>query len=449
VNRSNAAYITSLACFLLCIAYSLVLSNEVATGTNLKNIGSRVIAQYTLASALMLFIWQSSAAKVNEGVSISTSLLLVGVLARFILFFAEPYTSNDVTRYLFDGRLVVEGYDPYRTPHNAPELAALRHQWAPPSEHLQYVTLYPPLALGLFSAAASFGVEAALWAWKTFIMLTSLGVLLLGYRVLQHAGKLQHFPLIALSPLLILEAGEGLHLDIVTALTILMAVYFWQSKRLVLVGGCIALGGLLKILPMVLLLPLFIVLTRWQERLVLVLSAVCIWVSGYLISFASGLRPIGSIAVFFEKWRSGSALFLWVEPYVPAMGMLVIVMSIALLGFAMIALYLWVEKREQAISQTGRLDSSLFFGMQLAMALPLMVTPVIFPWYLLPIMVLLALRPNLLVILWSLTIPLLYQVLNQFLCCGDWAPAEWPTHLIGICLIASAAIALLSMVRKP
>lgn len=378
----------------------------------------------------------------NTSLSPTFYLLLVGALARLVLIFIEPYTSNDVARYLFDGRIALEGYDPYQMPHNAHELDSLRQQWMPPAEHVQYATLYPPLALSLFSFASSFGPQTALWVWKALTLSASLTVLLLAYKVLQRAGRLQHLPLVALSPLLILEAGEGLHLDIITALAVLSAIYFWQAKRLSLVGSCIAIGGLLKILPMVLLLPLFIVLNRWQDRVSLVATAFIVWALGYSVGFFLGFRPIGSIAVFFEKWRSGSAFFLWLEPHFSAANMLLIALSVLLIGFACLASYLWKDKFRSVKNNLETLDSKLFLSMQLAMALPLMVSPVVFPWYLLPLVALNALRPNLLVISWTLTIPLLYEVLNQFVCCGDWKPAVWPIHMIGITLIVSVAISL-------
>ncbi len=409
----------------------------------------------------MLYIWIRFP-NISDGFSPVSALLLVGVLVRLLLLFTEPYTSNDVSRYLFDGRIALAGFDPYRIPHSHPELASLRELWAPPDEHTKYVTLYPPLALSLFSLAASFGPLKAIWAWKIISLFASLIVLWLGFKVLERAGKLQNLPLLALSPLLILEAGSGLHLDILTAAAVLAAVYHWQSKNIALVGLFIGIGGLLKILPMVLLLPFFVVLDDWRLRLRLVLTALGVWLSGYMIFFLIGFKPIGSLAVFFEKWRSGSAFFLWLEPHLSQSAMLFLALSVTAVGFVVIAAYLWREKlkvtnmeRAQGIKSVEstkdrelKNEGSVFLAMQFSMALPLLVSPVVFPWYLLPIICLLALRPNLLIILWSLSIPLLYEVLGQFACCNVWAPATWPIHTIGISLMLAIFISLIARVIK-
>lgn len=442
MTYSRTTYFGLLAAFFLTIGYSLVLNSDVVNGNGLESIGIRIVAQYALASVLMLVIWHGGR-RLGDTLSSVFVLLVVGISARLILLAVDPYTSNDVARYLFDGRIAFEGLDPYQVPHDAPQLVTLREQWAPPAEHAKYVTLYPPLALSIFSFAASFGQDAAIWVWKVFTTFASVAVLLLAYKILQRQNKLQHLPLVALSPLLILEAGEGMHLDIITALAVLTAIFFWQSKRLVMVGVCIATGGLLKVLPMVLLLPLFIMLNRWKDRLVLVVVTLSVWLGVYAAAFYLGFRPIGSVAVFFEKWRSGSALFLWLEPHLSTTDMTVTVLGLMSFGFLSVSAYLYRSKRLAHQSKNARqtqLDSALLLSMQLVLAIPLLVSPVIFPWYIVPIMALLALRPNLLMISWSLSIPLLYQVLGQFICCGVWAPANWPVHIIGLSVLVSLMI---------
>ncbi len=421
--------------FLLCICYSLVLSNYVQQGQELQSLGARVIAQYSVASLLMLLLWRVSIVRHVEARTSTHSemvwLITLGLGARLVLLLVDSYTSNDASRYLFDGRIAIEGLDPYRVAHDSPALVELKAQWAPPEEHAKYVTLYPPLALALFSFAASFGISGATLTWKLMATVASIATLLLGTSILKRADRLQHLPLLALSPLMILEAGEGLHLDIFTALAILAAIYFWQSKKLVLVGVFIAVGGLIKILPMAMLLPFFIALRTWRQRLVLVVSALGVWLAAYFVSFMVGFRPVGSLAIFFEKWRSGSAVFLWLEPHLEIRELVLLLAITASVAYFAIAFKLWQRLKRRRSNKQDLLIGSL----QAAMAVPLIISPVIFPWYLLPLMAIVALRPNLPLIVWSLAIPTLYEVLSQFTCCQNWQPENWPIHLIGISLI--------------
>ena len=446
LQRQYIYYIALLG-FLITSAASLVIQAHIQASEHLAFIGGWVIAQYSLASLLMLLAWWRMPK--NHSFHAIALLIVVAVLSRFLLLFVDPYTSNDVYRYLFDGVIALQGYDPYQLSHDSALIADLRQQWQPPAEHAKYVTLYPPLALALFSFAASFGVNDALLAWKILTFIASLLVLLLGYLVLRCAGKRQHFPLLALSPLLIFEAGEGLHIDIFSALAVIAAVYCWQSRQLKWMGLCIGIGGLIKVLPMFLLWPMLFILQRWKERFELVLSSIGVWAGGYGLTWLLGFQPIGSLPVFFEKWRSGSPLFLWLEPYLTAQQIMIILPVLFLAGLLLIAVVLYRLVLQNSAAST--VSETHYLSLQAIMALPLILSPVIFPWYLLPVIVLLALKPNAFLLFWSLSLPLVYEVLGAFICCQSWQPANWPVHTIGVGFMIAAGVhfILIKKRKKP
>ncbi|MBX2848047.1 MAG: hypothetical protein KTR16_07000 [Acidiferrobacterales bacterium] len=425
--------LAALLVFLLTVAYSVVISRQVSGGINLFDIGWQVIAQYSLASVFMLIVWRLMQAQAQPDDVSVILVLATAVLARIVLLLTDPYTSNDVDRYLFDGRVALEGLDPYRVSHNAPELADLRAAWAPPAEHAQYVTLYPPLALALFSIAAWFGAELAPAIWQLMTTIASLSILALGYAVLKYEERLKHIALLALFPLLILEAGEGLHLDVFSALAVMAMVCAWQRQRLLLMAICAGLGALIKILPALAMLPMVLLLPTWWMRIKLSALATGTWLLGYGIAFAIGLQPIGSIAVFFNKWRSGSPVFAWLEPWFSGDALAIFLFAVLILG--LLAIVAAAYRLHACSTDVAAPKAQPYFLMQLAMAIPLLITPVIFPWYILPLVVLIALRYSAFILLWAIGLPLLYEVLNQFLCCQYWAPANWPIHTIGALLL--------------
>jgi len=394
--------------------------------------------QYSIAFMAMLFVWYST--PTQPQFSEFRWLILAAIGARLIPLYVDPYTSNDVLRYLFDGRVALEGLDPYLVPHNAVELIQLREQWMPPAEHAKYPTLYPPLALALFSLAALGGPENAIWIWNTMTTAASLALMFIAYQVLSHADKLRHFPLIALSPLLILEAGEGMHIDIFTALVVLLVIRCWQMNSYLSAGASIGVGALIKVLPILLLLPLFILLRTWRVRLQLVVAAFGILFLGYGAALLIGLKPIGSLEVFFEKWRSGSPFFHWLEPIFGYPSLMILVTILTIIGFVFVGVFSWLKARKT--SNTNTLQSFGVLAMQAMFIIPLFLSPVIFPWYLLPLVVLMSIRPSVFVLIWSFTLPFIYEVLNQFACCGIWAAASWPIHMIGISLLLALAVDL-------
>jgi len=425
-------------CSLLAVLFTSLLSyylSFIARQEISDAIGLYTVLQYSVMGLAMLLAWRTSPQ--SNKLADYRWLLLVAIAARLFLFAVDPYTSNDVARYLFDGRIALEGLDPYRISHDNLALAELRAQWQPPEEHAKYVTLYPPLALGVFALAATAGVVDAVVVWKAILLGASLLTLLIMVKVLQRAGKLQHLALVALSPLLILEAHVGLHIDTLSTLAIAAALYCWQRQYLVSAGIVIGLGATIKLLPIMLLLPLIFTVKSIREATYLLAAALSVVVGVYCSAIALGFHPVGSVAVFFEKWRFAAPLFVVLENFFSGQKILTIMLSLATITCSLVAYFLWCYR------ETLKTNTTLLIGsLQLVLALPLILSPVIFPWYLMSLVPLLALYPNRYLILWMLLMPLTYEVIGPFICCQIWQPAQWPVWLVGLLQLVTFAALL-------
>ena len=395
---------------------SLHAQSDPATG---KAIGWLTVAQFAFTSVCMLLAWFSA----PRAMSLRDVrwLLFVAVLARLICLPMEPYTSNDIDRYMFDGKIAISGYDPYQVTHDAPELAELRSVWQPPVEHVQYPTLYPPLSLALFSLSASAGVDAAPVVWKVLATLAGIATVFLSALVLARIGRLQHLSLVALSPLLILETGVGAHVDVFSALFVALSLYYLLGGRQGLAGLCIGLGALVKILPIALLLPLVLGQKQLRPALVLAVAAGATVAVGYGLALFLGLVPIGSIGTLFEKWRFGSPVFSVLSWAVsPAQAAVAVAVGL-LLGSALIAQRAW------------RLPAPIDICSPLlayTLVMVLLLSPVVFPWYLMALVPLMAVAPRPLLLIWTCTAGLTYEVLGGFYGAGGWEPADWPLVVI-------------------
>lgn len=384
-------------------------------------LGQLTIFQFSGLALCMLAVWWSSTKQLSQ----LTSILVVGIILRLLLIPTGHYTSNDVDRYLFDGYIAFAGFDPYTVNHAAPQFAEVINDWAPPQEHLKYVTLYPPVALALFTFAASFGAEFAPLVWKTMTALASIAVLLLSYVMLKKANKLQHLPLVALSPILILEAGVGAHIDIFASLFVVLCLYFFIHQRLVWVGIAIGLGTLVKLFPLVLAGPLFLYVRTWSRKLKLVTGLFTTLALGYGSAFFVGWTPVGSVGVFFEKFRFGSPFFTALEHSVSPMALFVAVIVLLLLGYTLLAVYTLRLGKQQN-------KTKLYTALQCALSLPLLIGPVVYPWYLMSLIPVLAMSPNRWLLAWTLLLPLTYEVLSQWVCCQIWQPKAWPMIVLTI-----------------
>ena len=198
-------------------------------------------------------------------------ILGVAVALRVALLATTPSLSDDVFRYVWDGKVWNAGIDPYRYPPSAPELASLRDSLWRGINAKDMVTPYPLLAEGLFAAAYRLAPDS-LTAMQGMAVAFDLGVVALLIPMLALAGMDSRRVLIyAWNPLVLVQAAHGAHYDAAMILPLLGAVYLvargwrWAS------GALLAVSVLLKLVPAA-AAPLF--LPSWKLGGLLAMVAV-------------------------------------------------------------------------------------------------------------------------------------------------------------------------------
>lgn len=206
---------------------------------------------------------------------LSLSILCVfAVSFRLILLPTKPTLSDDVFRYVWDGRVQAEGYSPYQFPPNAPELAYLRkvgtelyrEVWRPINRK-EFITVYPPGAqlafAGLWRVVGD-SVTGFKWA---LVLAELLGAAAL-WQLLKHFHQPPERLLIYLwSPLLIFEVAHAGHVDALMLPLLIGAVWARMKERYVWLGILLAGATLIKFFPALLLPALIPWPPRWQRRL--------------------------------------------------------------------------------------------------------------------------------------------------------------------------------------
>ncbi len=391
-------------------------------GVSAASPGHRAVPYLLVHGALlaaMLTAWRTRARVAD--------VLWAGLLIRLALVPVPSFSTHDVDRYLWDGRVALEGLDPYRLAPDHPALAALRAVWPTPAEHAHVPTLYPPGALALFAACASLGHATGFLAWKAIVALASAATLVLARRVLSHRGLGERLSLVALSPLLVLEGGVGAHVDLVAAAGLLAAIDAVDRGRPGLAGA--ALGGalLIKLLPAAAALPLALMLPR-RQALRLIAALLTVALSGYLAAYALGAHPVGSLPTFLERWRFG-AIFPYSADDPSPLRTVFFTMGVA--GIVLlVAVVRW-----RGSPRT----------LPLAMGLPLLASPVVFPWYLAPLAAVTPLAPSAIWIGWQAVAPLSYEVLDLWDLAGRWEPAGWPVWAVRVALLVGLVAGLVFM----
>lgn len=202
-------------------------------------------------------------------------LLAFAVGLRCCVLFAPAYLSDDIYRYVWDGRVQAAGINPYRYIPSEPPLAGLRDTEIYPNiNRASYAhTIYPPLAQMFFFAATRIS-QSVVWM-KTALTLCdlfSIGALLwlLGALGLPRSHALVY----AWHPLIIWEfAGNG-HVDALAIALILLAICLFHRFRRAWssawAGAALAAAVAVKLLPLMLLPALF---RRWRWTLPIAFAA--------------------------------------------------------------------------------------------------------------------------------------------------------------------------------
>ena len=188
-------------------------------------------------------------------------IFVLAAVMQGILIFTHPTLSDDMYRYVWDGRVQAQGISPYHYPPDASELAYLRDAEIYPSiNRKQAVTVYPP------AAEAAFALLWRLWPdnihWFQAVMASGgllAGALLVG--LLRDLNRSPSRVLIYLwSPLLAFETAHAAHVD---GLVLPLLVGAWWARvreRDGLAGFFLGIATVMKFYP-ALLLPIL-----WRPR---------------------------------------------------------------------------------------------------------------------------------------------------------------------------------------
>jgi len=204
---------------------------------------------------------------VIRGRSSNSTLLIAiafAVIFRLSILFAPPYLSDDIYRYVWDGRVQAAGINPYRYIPAAPELAQLRDETIYPKINRKdwAHTIYPPVAQVVFFLTTRIS-ESVTWMKATMLGFELVTIWAVAQLLTLLGRPRQLVLLYAWHPLVIWEfAGSG-HVDAMAIAFIALAFLAWQKKSDLGAGFTLACATLVKLFPLV-LVPAMLKRGRWK-----------------------------------------------------------------------------------------------------------------------------------------------------------------------------------------
>ena len=252
---------------------------------------------------------------------------------RGLLLLAMPQLSDDVYRFVWDGRLLAHGFNPYLSlpaqilPTPVAAIAGLDPTLFGLLNSPNYFTVYPPLNQAIFGLAAWLAPHSLFWnvIWLRIpILLAEGGTLWLMVRLLRRLNKNPNLALwYGLNPLVILELTGNLHFEAIMLFFGLLAAWWLLRGALMASAAAFALAIGTKLLPL-LLLPLVVHRLGWTKGLMYTVLAggLTVMLFAPFASLDLARNVFSSINLYFQKFEFNASVYYvlraigyWIKGY--------------------------------------------------------------------------------------------------------------------------------------
>lgn len=279
------------------------------------------------------------------------------VLFNGVLVFSRPTLSDDMYRYIWDGRVQGQGINPYRYASSAPELAALRDDtiWGH-MNRISAITIYPPGAQMVYAALWRV-VGDSIVGFKLFMVACALVSGWLLVHLLRRLGERPARVLLLLwHPLVIFEIAHAGHVDALYLPLIIGALLLRitappdrvSARYEIGIGLLLGAATLVKLYPVMLLVPLWSVRDvqgKRRGRLALLLTMFLTIAAGYAVYIAPGVDTLGFLPTyrreFFNIGPLPMALIQWAQAnridfYLPILILMPLLVALVSLWFLIV-----------------------------------------------------------------------------------------------------------------
>lgn len=333
------------------------------------------------------------------------TILIIALALRIAVLPTAP--SDDVNRYLWEGKLYSQGVSPYTQAAEHEIYLDHRDAYWEDMNHKDKITAYPPLALHFFQIINSFSYSPM--AYKIAFLIVDWLLICLLLLILHQYKKPLHWALFyALSPISVIAFAAEAHFDVIMVLFLVLATLAYSKKWFILCGAAMGLAVATKI--MVVIAAPMILLKTGKKGMI---TAAIVCALPFLIHFDDSLQMVNGLVNFGSKNNFNGSFNQFIDDIIGTSPKLA--SNICLGGFAiswMIGLWLSLKDRLW-MSLTFSLGGLIIFA------------PIVHFWYFSWFLPFIALRPSAAWVSFSVSAPLYFLVHSEYLDTGNWELPVW------------------------
>ena len=250
-----------------------------------------------------------------------TFLLILAFVFRFLFLFSMPNLSQDFYRFIWDGRMILQGFNPYL---HTPESFVLNHVF--PVHQAQelyqgmgvlngsHFTNYPPLNQLCFVIAGLLSGKSILGSviiMRLIIIAADFGTLYFGKKLLEKLNiPIYNIFWYILNPFIIIELTGNLHFESLMIFFLIWSLYLLNEGRWKFAAAVFACSVSVKLIPL-LFLPVLFQKLSWKKSIVFY-SIVGFITLLLFVPFLSGefiKNYFDTVGLWFQRFEFNASLY--------------------------------------------------------------------------------------------------------------------------------------------
>jgi hypothetical protein len=377
-----------------------------------------IISIYTLTFISFLLLYQ----KLKQDFNFKLGLR-VAMLFRLVFLVSIPFLSNDFYRFIWDGRMIQMGYNPFLIlpsefaltdsfqllGQDAGELLAGQGSLSPNN-----YTCYPPLNQFMFYVSVLFfpqNILGSIIVMRLMIVAADFGTIWYGRKILNRLGLAEsNILLYALNPFIIIEMSGNLHFEAITVFFLVLAIWFLLKEENLKSAVWLAMSVSVKLIPLI-FLPLYLKKLGQLNSLKYYFGVGLISVLLFIPFLSADLIQnfMSSIDLYFRKFEfNASIYYLLREAGYYFKGWNIIQDVGPLLGITVFLIVITM-----AIVRKNQEPKHLMVSMLFAVSVYYFLATTVHPWYIVIPLIISVFTNYRFVIAWSFVIMLSYAAYSH------------------------------------
>lgn len=343
-------------------------------------------------------------------------LVVFSIVFRVAFLFAIPNLSQDFYRFIWDGRMIFEGLNPYLfTPEsfiNSDVFPVFQTQelYTGMGElNGSHFSNYPPLNQFCFLLAAllsNHSILGSVIVMRILIIAADLGTLYFGEKLLKHLNiPIHNIFWYILNPFIIIELTGNLHFESIMIFFLIWSLYLLHLGKWKFAAVILACSVSLKLIPL-LFLPLLFQKLGFKKSILFYFIVICTTLVSFLPFYDIAIisNYSNSVGLWFQRFEFNASLYYIAR----AIGYLFRGYNeIAIIG-TYIPIIVFIFTLGITFFKTNKTTTQLIVAMLVVLTFYYFTATTVHPWYIATLLILSIFTKYKFPLVWSFVIVLSY-----------------------------------------